>query len=252
MFSAMPKGSVWVASGALLFSIGCTDITRQAQPPPGPSASGSSVASSPGKANDPYLSVVAHARGSRTKVFRSSSASKPFTTLMSPTQVGAPLVFLVTKESDEWVRVLLPIRPNGSQGWVRTSEVKLLEHRYRIEVDLSAHRITVTKGERTLLKAPVGIGTQDTPTPGGLFYIKELLEPPDPDTIYGRYAYGLSGFSNRLKSFAGGEGVIGIHGTNAPWSVGKTVSHGCIRMYNEDIAKLVPYLPLGTPVRIVR
>ena len=73
-----------------------------------------------------------------------------------------------------------------------------------------------------------------------------------PRTIYGPYAYGLSGFSNQLTSFAGGDGVIGIHGTNAPWTVGQNLSHGCIRMLNRDIEKLVPLLPLGTPVRIVR
>jgi lipoprotein-anchoring transpeptidase ErfK/SrfK len=172
--------------------------------------------------------------------------------LSNPTEVGAPLVFLVTEEMGEWVEVLLPIRPNGSRGWLRTADVELLEHRFRVQVDLGAHRITVTEGAKTILKAPVGIGTQDTPTPGGLFYIKELLRPPDPDTIYGPYAYGLSGFSNQLTSFAGGEGVIGIHGTNAPWTVGQNLSHGCIRMLNHDIEKLVPLLPLGTPVKIVR
>ncbi len=172
--------------------------------------------------------------------------------MSNPTEVGAPLVFLVTEEMGDWIRVLLPIRPNGSRGWLRTADVELLEHRFRMEVDLGAHRITVREGARTILEAPVGIGTQDTPTPGGLFYIKELLRPPDPGTIYGPYVYGLSGFSNQLTSFAGGDGVIGIHGTNAPWTVGQNLSHGCIRMLNRDIEKLVPLLPLGTPVRIVR
>jgi len=62
----------------------------------------------------------------------------------------------------------------------------------------------------------------------------------------------LSGFSNQLTSFAGGDGVIGIHGTNDPSTIGQTVSHGCIRMHNADIEKLVPVLPLGTPVEIRR
>jgi lipoprotein-anchoring transpeptidase ErfK/SrfK len=240
-----------VVAGLLLLGA----CVRTDEPPPGatpPSVGPARTIVNPTEPADPYLSLVAHARVKQLPIFRTRQSSKPFQTLANPTPVGAPLVLLVQEETEDWVRVLLPLRPNGSEGWIRTSQVELLEHRFRIEVDLSAHRITVTEGKKTLLKAPVGIGTKDTPTPGGLFFIKELLRPPDPDTIYGKYAYGLSGFSTKLRSFAGGEGVIGIHGTNAPETVGKTVSHGCIRMYNRDIAKLVPVLPLGTPVRIVR
>lgn len=98
---------------------------------------------------------------------------------------------------------------------------------------------------------PAGIGTSDTPTPGGTFYLKELLAPTNPDGAYGPYAYGLSGFSTTLQSFAGGEAVIGLHGTNSPSSIGHDVSFGCIRMRNADITALARLLPLGTPVRIL-
>ncbi|MBW3648616.1 MAG: L,D-transpeptidase, partial [Actinobacteria bacterium] len=68
---------------------------------------------------------------------------------------------------------------------------------------------------------------------------------------YGPYAYGLSGFSTTLDTFAGGEAVIGLHGTNDPASIGKDVSFGCIRLNNADIRELADLLPLGTPVRIL-
>jgi lipoprotein-anchoring transpeptidase ErfK/SrfK len=74
--------------------------------------------------------------------------------------------------------------------------------------------------------------------------------PPTANGPYGPYAYGLSGFSNVLTSFGSGDGVIGIHGTNEPWLIGKDVSHGCIRMRNDDIERLAQFLPLGTPVEI--
>ena len=67
--------------------------------------------------------------------------------------------------------------------------------------------------------------------------------------MYGNYAYGLSAFSDALTDWAGG-GIIGLHGTNDPSSIGDRKSHGCIRLYNWDIEKLVPILPLGTPVEI--
>lgn len=68
--------------------------------------------------------------------------------------------------------------------------------------------------------------------------------------MYGPYAYGLSGFSNVLTEFNGGDGVIGIHGTNDPSSIGRDVSHRCIRMSNTGITTLAAILPLGTPVEI--
>ena len=88
------------------------------------------------------------------------------------------------------------------------------------------------------------------PTPGGIYYLKELLQPPSPNGPYGTYAYGLSGFSNVLESFNGGPGVIGIHGTNDPSAIGTDVSSGCIRLNNAVIERLVNDigLPLGTPV----
>jgi lipoprotein-anchoring transpeptidase ErfK/SrfK len=45
-------------------------------------------------------------------------------------------------------------------------------------------------------------------------------------------------------------GIIGLHGTNDPSSIGRNSSHGCIRMLNEDILRLRKILPLGTPIVI--
>ena len=81
-------------------------------------------------------------------------------------------------------------------------------------------------------------------------YTKELLEPPNPNGAYGHYTYGLSGFSNVIFDFQGADGVIGIHGTNDPSSVGKDVSHGCLRITNDAIDMLAKRLPLGVPVEI--
>ena len=83
----------------------------------------------------------------------------------------------------------------------------------------------------------------------GTFYLASLLRPPTPDSVYGTYAYGLSGYSNVIRDWRWG-GLIGLHGTNDPSSVGRYTSHGCIRMFNRDIGRLVRILPLGTPITI--
>jgi lipoprotein-anchoring transpeptidase ErfK/SrfK len=98
----------------------------------------------------------------------------------------------------------------------------------------------------------VAIGNGDTPTPIGEFYLIELLRPSNPDGAYGPFAYGLSGYSETLESFNGGDGVIGIHGTNRADQLGQDVSHGCIRVANPTITEMTQFLPLGTPVIIFR
>jgi lipoprotein-anchoring transpeptidase ErfK/SrfK len=200
-----------------------------------------------------YVSFVAQARGPQVEVFDEPDAAQPSNVLDSPNENGAPLVFLVEGQdhSGEWLPVNLPVRPNGSTGYVRASDVDVVSNEYRVKVELGAHRLTVTQGTETMVEAPIGVGTQETPTPGGVYYVKELLQPPDPNGDYGAYAYGLSGFSNVLEEFNGGDGVIGIHGTNDPSSIGQDVSHGCIRVTNDVITEIAGYLPLGTPVEIV-
>jgi lipoprotein-anchoring transpeptidase ErfK/SrfK len=195
-------------------------------------------------------SLVAQARGDQVQVYATPAEDQPTVALDNPNENGAPLVFLVEQTQGDWLQVLLPVRPNGSTGWIRTADVDVAGDPYRIEIALAAHKLSVYEDDQLIAEHPIGVGTASTPTPGGKYYIKELLQPPSPDGPYGAYAYGLSGFSNVLDEFNGGDGVIGIHGTNDPSTVGTDVSHGCIRLTNDAIIELVGYLPLGTPVHI--
>jgi lipoprotein-anchoring transpeptidase ErfK/SrfK len=170
--------------------------------------------------------------------------------LENPLPSGADRVLLVTGAWEDWYEVLLPVRPNGSTGWVHRSDVAISRHDYSIVVELGAHRLTVFEGYDVLRTERIGVGTATTPTPPGLYYIKELIETVDPGGPYGPFAYGLSGFSEVLSSFGGGDGTLGLHGTNDPSSLGRDVSHGCIRMSNEAITDLAGFLPLGVPVEV--
>lgn len=163
-----------------------------------------------------------------------------------------PLVFLVKTVTDGWLEVWLPVRPNGSTAWVRASEVTLADTYFWVDVDLAEYHLKVYDNHDVVYETQIGIGQDNMPTPGGTYYIRELLQPPNPAGAYGPYAYGLSGFSPVLDSFAGGDAVIGIHGTDTPTSIGATVSHGCIRMSNDAITDIVNDvgLPLGTPIYI--
>lgn len=199
---------------------------------------------------------VATAKELRIDVYPSVDAEAPDREIVSGVDTSVdtiPIVFLVKSQEAERAEVYLPVRPNGSTGWVDLDDVTLSRVEHRIEVELTGKRIRVYSGEEVLIDEPVGVGRSDRPTPGGIYYLKELLQPPSPDGPYGLYAYGLSGFSNVLESFNGGPGVIGIHGTNDPSSIGSDVSSGCIRLNNDVIDRMVNEigLPLGTPVEIL-
>lgn len=233
-----------------------TNTTAPAPPPPVAAQPDAVATAGPLPHTTSPHTVVAQAVGDAVGVHLSADLSDSPRMLANPQPSGAPLVFVVVDQTTDALRVLLPTRPNSSTGWIARSDVSLSEHDWSIVVELGAHRLTVFQGTGVFLSSPVGVGTTDTPTPGGLYYTKELIQPTDasgrliPDGPYGPYAYGLSGFSNVLSSFAGGDGVIGIHGTNDPSGLGRDVSHGCLRVSNQTITAMAGVLPLGVPVDI--
>ncbi|MFZ5996768.1 MAG: L,D-transpeptidase family protein [Nitrospirota bacterium] len=112
----------------------------------------------------------------------------------------------------------------------------------------------------SVMTFPIGIGTEGNDTPLGVFRVTEKtvhpswyvpssilrerpdlpnVVPPGPDNPLGTHALRLS------------LGSVLIHGTNRPFGVGRRVSHGCIRLYPEDIPKLFDAVSLGTTVTIV-
>jgi lipoprotein-anchoring transpeptidase ErfK/SrfK len=193
------------------------------------------------------------------QVFDNPTAAEPSMTLPNPWVVDkrypdqtVPQVFLVKSlRNDGWVEVQLPVRPNGTTGWIRVADVDLVNNPFRVTVELGAHRITVTNGNQILYRGAVAVGAPETPTPTGNYFIRVLVKAPDPTTVYGPYAYGLSSHSDALEEFNGGDAEIGIHGNNDASVLGSDVTHGCVRMDNDAITLLSRQLPLGTPVDVV-
>jgi lipoprotein-anchoring transpeptidase ErfK/SrfK len=145
--------------------------------------------------------------------------------------------------------VQIPKRPNGVTGWVSAAQVEVATVKTRVVVDLSDKRVTLYKDGRKVLSATAAIGAPATPTPTGSFYVNQRLIPTDPTGPFGPGAVGISAFSNVLTGWAQG-GPIAIHGTNAPWSIGKAVSNGCIRLPNRVLRRVFEQAVGGTPVLI--
>jgi lipoprotein-anchoring transpeptidase ErfK/SrfK len=147
--------------------------------------------------------------------------------------------------------VQIPRRPNGVTGWVAARQVGVQPVRTRILVDLSEKRVTLYRSGLRVLSATAAVGSSATPTPTGSFYVNQRLIPTDPSGPFGPGAVGISAFSNVLTGWAQG-GPIAIHGTNEPWSIGKAVSNGCIRLPNPVLRKVFAQALNGTPVLIRR
>lgn len=178
-------------------------------------------------------------------------------TVANPLKSGAPTTFRVKQQGVEsggrsWAEVFLPVRPNEATGWVAEDDVVLTHTDLSATINLTSHRLELFDAGTVVATYEVAVGEAATPTPTGSFYVKELVEPPRANGTYGPIAYGLSAFSPTLvdtEAFA--DGVIGIHGTNEPELIGTDVSHGCVRMRNDDILALEAHqVPLGMPVTI--
>jgi lipoprotein-anchoring transpeptidase ErfK/SrfK len=171
------------------------------------------------------------------------------------TPKGAPLTLLelnreTAPDDTQWVKVLLPVRPNQSTGWVRASDTRQTVTPWELDVHQSRHTLLVWYGRTLLRELSVAVGAPATYTPDGQFFIDVVVDTGNPAGAYGKWILGLNGFSDVYDTFGDGDALIGIHGTDEPASYGHSVSHGCVRAPNPEIAALARLLPLGTPVDI--
>ena len=217
--------------------------------PPHPSGSPSA---SPSPAEARHW-IVAKATAPVVARTRPSASAPVRATFGTRTANGFPTLFLVneTREVDgrTWYRVWLPVRPNGSRGWIAEGRLATYPTTTKIVIDLSRRRLAVIRGDHELADFPVAIGTSQYPTPTGFFFVTEKLRPPTPGGPYGVLALSLSAFQPKLSWWPGG-GQVAIHGTNQDELIGQAVSHGCVRMHDAHILKVSELVPAGSPVVI--
>ncbi|MGR9115765.1 MAG: L,D-transpeptidase family protein [Gammaproteobacteria bacterium] len=178
--------------------------------------------------------------------------------------VGQTEILLANPKVDRW----LP--KQGTKVKIPNSRLLPAAPRHGIVLNLPEYRMYYypAKGmpgyKKTVTTHPVSIGRMDWHTPLGKTTIVTKVENPTwtpPESIKKEHAEKgdilpevvAAGPDNPLGLFAMRLGVPGylIHSTNKPYGVGMSVTHGCIRMYPEDIEKLFPQVPVGTPVYII-
>ena len=170
----------------------------------------------------------------------------------NPTYFGNPLTLMVTDRTadGQWLKVQIPVRPNGTEGWIPAWQADLSSHFVRAQVDLDERTVRVWDGDDLIAETIAVVGPDRTPTPVGTFFVNDLVEKFD-GSSYGPYILSLSAYSEVMETFGGGVPVIAIHGTNRPELMGGAHSNGCIRIPNDVVRFLAETVPMGTPVDIV-
>jgi hypothetical protein len=192
---------------------------------------------------------VARVDDSTIFVFQHAGDHDPWFALPGTTEFGNPRVLPVVALGGDWIHVLLPTRPNGSEGWVLKRQVTLSPVNDQVLVDLAARLVVWAHDGVVALETIGAIGSPASPTPVGQFFVTDVL-PRSPGSAYGAWIVALDGHSDTFTEFDGGDARIAIHGTNDPSSIGEAVSSGCVRVAAEPLATLAAGLPLGTPVLI--
>ena len=158
----------------------------------------------------------------REAIFRFQKAEK-----LAPTGILDPITYCHLHDAN--ISEITPVKDYRSMDLTLT--------RGRILINKSSRQLALFNGNSQVRTYPIGIGKPATPTPEGDFAIAVKLL--NPGGMMGTRWMGLNFDPN-----------YGIHGNNAPWSIGQLASHGCIRMYNNDVEELYTLVRLGTPVII--
>ncbi|MGE5485927.1 MAG: L,D-transpeptidase family protein [Ignavibacteriales bacterium] len=108
----------------------------------------------------------------------------------------------------------------------------------RMTIDLQRRRLYLYRSGAVQAVYSIAVGKPSTPTPPGNWVIVEKQENPG------------GPFGARWMRLSVPWGGYGIHGTDNPESISKAVSHGCVRMHNNDVVEAYDQVPLGTSVKI--
>jgi lipoprotein-anchoring transpeptidase ErfK/SrfK len=155
-----------------------------------------------------------------------------------------------TTDGINWLRVMVPGRPNGRKAWIAEQGTAPRETGWHLVVRTSRRRVLAYFHGSLVRSFRAIVGKPSTPTPHGQFFVEERMrvfagKPGGP------FALALSARSDVLRRFEGGPGQIALHGiANLGGTLGTAVSHGCVRLGNRSIRWLAKRISAGVPVTI--
>lgn len=185
--------------------------------------------------------VVVHPR--RTLPLHAAPGRRPFAKI-TPRQTGDTWLPVVDRQQG-WSQVLLPSRPNGSTGWLRTAELVQRQTPYLIRVHVGSRQLELIRDGDLVGSWSVAVGAPETPTPTGRTFL--LGSIVDRDQSYSPLILPLGSHSDTLDSYGGGAGTVALHGWPDASVFGGAISHGCVRVPADALEQL-RQVPLGTLV----
>jgi lipoprotein-anchoring transpeptidase ErfK/SrfK len=146
--------------------------------------------------------------------------------------------------------VIAPQLHNGRLGWIPSGGAQLTEVHYSIRIETRRHLLTVFRDGRIVRTMPAAVGRAGTATPAGQFAVTDKLHFRPLSQAYGCCALALSAHEYNLGPDWTGGNLVAIHSTPDAASIGKSVSHGCVRVSLSQGRWLVNNVPLGTVVTV--
>ena len=186
---------------------------------------------------------VVHPR--RTVALFAAPGRHPFAKI-APRQMGETWLPVIDRHG-AWSQVLLPSRPNGSTGWVRTAQVDRRTTPYLVRVHLGSRRLDLFHDSDLIGSWSVAVGAPATPTPTGRTFI--LGSVTDANQSFSPVILPLGAHSDTLDTYGGGPGTVALHGWPDAGVFGQAVSHGCVRVPSDALQQL-SQVPLGTLVLV--
>lgn len=186
---------------------------------------------------------VVHPR--RTLPVFAAPGRRPFAKI-TPTQMNDTWLPVIDRRG-QWTRVLLPSRPNGSTGWLRTAQLDTRRTPYLVRVHVGSRRLDLIRDGESIGSWSIAVGAPKTPTPVGRTFL--LGSIVDDKQGFSPLILPLGSHSDTLDTYGGGPGTVAFHGWPDTSVFGKAISHGCVRVPADALDQL-RLVPLGTLVII--
>lgn len=165
------------------------------------------------------------------------------------TQLGSDTWVPVVGEQPGWAQVLLPVRPNGSTGWIADDDAIVEAHTaYRLILDRAGFTLRLLKDGTETGRWTVGVGKPDAVTPAGRTFLLASIQDTKP--TFSPIVLPLGSHSDTHQTYGGGPGTVGIHGWPSANVFGKASSDGCVRVPADALRLISSEVPLGTPVLV--
>lgn len=184
-----------------------------------------------------------------------SSPNGPVTVTVPASWFGYTSKLPVIASQPGWLEVRLAQRPNQSTAWIPVSAATLSTTPWHLVLSLASAHLMIYNDNQLVSDFPAGVGTPDDPTPTGHFFIAMTVPPPS--SAYGAFVLATSAHSNSITDWENsGDAIIGIHGPITSYddsligTTGAHISHGCVRLHDNDLATLSTVLA-GSPLDIV-